>query len=130
LLGDTSFLIDLMMGDQGAVQKAERLLRESVLILVGTPSVFELYVGVGMSVRSEEEREKVVSILRSLTQLPLDPNSAVRAGLIYARKTKEGSKIDPEDAMLAGIAVENKEPLLTRNKRHFLGIEDLKIEDY
>ena len=130
MLGDTSFLIDLMMGDKGAVQTAERFLRESVPILVGTPSVFELYAGVGLSMRSEEEREKVMSTLRSLTQLPLDPNSAVRAGLIYARKMKEGSKIDPEDAMLAGIAVENKQPILTRNKRHFLGIEDLRIEDY
>ena len=28
---------------------------------------------------------------------------------------KEKAKIDPEDAMLAGIAIQNNEPLLTRN---------------
>ena len=130
MLGDTSFLIDLMLKDEGAVRKAESLLHDSVPILVGTPSVFELYVGVGLSVKSEEERDRVMATLRSLTQLPLDANSAVRAGLIYARKASAGSKIDPEDAILAGIAVENQQPVLTRNKRHFSGIDDLRIESY
>jgi hypothetical protein len=29
--------------------------------------------------------------------------------------------MDPEDAMLAGIVVENHQPLLTRNRKHFWG---------
>ena len=99
-------------------------------MLVGTPTIFELYVGVGLSVRSTEEREKILGVLKSLTQLPLDTNSAARAGLIYALRVKERMKIDPEDAMLAGIAVENHQPLLTRNRRDFSGITDLKVESY
>jgi predicted nucleic acid-binding protein len=89
-----------------------------------------LYVGVGLSGRPSQEREKILSVLRSLTQLPLDSQSAIRAGLVYAQKKKEGEKIDPEDAMIAGIAIENHETILTRNRKHFLGIPELRVEVY
>jgi tRNA(fMet)-specific endonuclease VapC len=130
MLVDTTFLVDVMRDDAGAVGKARELADGNVPVLVGAPSIFELYVGVGLSVRSAEEREKVLDVLRSLSHLPLDPQSATRAGLIYAQRAKEGTKMDPEDAMLAGIAVENSQPLLTRNRRHFSGIPDLKVEGY
>lgn len=32
--------------------------------------------------------------------------------------------------MLAGIAIENHQPLLTRNKKDFSGIPELKVEGY
>jgi predicted nucleic acid-binding protein len=129
-LADTSFIIDVMKKDTSAVRKAEQLSDASVSILVGTPTIFELYVGVGLSVRSAEEREKVLGILRSLPHLSLDAASASKAGMIYAQLVKEKTKIDPEDAMLAGIAIQNNEPLLTRNRKDFAGIPELKVESY
>lgn len=38
--------------------------------------------------------------------------------------------IDPEDAMIAGIALINNETVLTKNVEHFSRIRDLKIETY
>jgi len=119
-----------MKKDEAAVRKARDLSDASVSVLVGTPSIFELYVGVGLSVRSSEEKEKILSILRSLPHLPLDGASATRAGLIYAQRVREKTKIDPEDAMLAGIAIQNNVPLLSRNRKHFAGIPELKLETY
>jgi predicted nucleic acid-binding protein len=81
-------------------------------------------------VKSTEEREKILDALRSLTQISLDGQAASRAGLIHAQKAREGHKIDPEDSMLAGIAIESQQPILTRNKKNFSGIPDLKIIDY
>lgn len=130
MLADTSFVIDLMLNDKGAVARAKELANGSTPILVGTPTLFELYVGVGLSVKAEAEREKIQGTISSLTQVPLDASSASRAGLIYARKVREGTKIDTEDAMLAGIALEGNQPILTRNKKHFSGIPGLRVEDY
>lgn len=130
MLADTSFLIDVMVGERSAIGKAKELADASVPIMVGTPTIFELYVGVGLSVKSSEEREKILGVLRSLTQLPLDVQSATRAGLIYAQRTKESVRIDPVDAMLAGIAVENHQGLLTRNRKHFSGIPELEVVSY
>jgi tRNA(fMet)-specific endonuclease VapC len=130
LLADTTFIIDIMKNDSAAVLKAKDLSDAAVSVLVGTPTIFELYVGVGLSVKPAEERNKVLDILKSLPHLPLDAPSASRAGMIYAERLKESVKIDPEDAMLAGIAIQNNEPLLTRNRKHFTGIPDLKLENY
>ena len=130
MLADTTFIIDIMRNDESAVRKAKDLTDASISVLVGTPTIFELYVGVGLSVRSSEEREKVLSILRSLPHLSLDAASVSKAGMIYAQRVKEKTKIDPEDAMLAGIAIQNNIPLLSRNRKHFAGIPELKLETY
>jgi len=101
-----------------------------VPLLVGAPSVFELYVGVGLTSKSSGEKHKVEDALEALTQPPLDKGAARKAGVIYAQKSKEGKKIEPEDAMIAGIAVENGQPVLMRNVQDFSGIPDLKVETY
>jgi predicted nucleic acid-binding protein len=130
MLVDTSFLIDVMRNEAAATAKVRELSDGATPILVGAPTIFELYVGIGLSVRSSDERARVLEVLGSLTQFPLDAPSATRAGLIYAQRAREGTRMDPEDAMLAGIAVENHQPLLTRNRKHFSGIADLKVEGY
>jgi rRNA-processing protein FCF1 len=66
MLVDTTFLMDVMRNDVGAVEKAKELTDGNVPILVGAPTIFELYVGIGLSMRSSDEREKVLEILRSL----------------------------------------------------------------
>lgn len=129
-MADTNFIIDIMRQDRNAVQKARDLSDASISVLVGTPTIFELYVGVGLSMRTGEEKQKVLSVLKSLPHLSLDAESASKGGAIYAQRVREGMKIDPEDAMLAGIAIQNNEPLLTRNRKDFAGISDLKLESY
>lgn len=119
-----------MLNDKAAIRKAQELADTSTPLIVGAPTIFELYVGVGLSVKSQEEKVKILDVLKSLTHLPLDNQSASRAGLIYAERTRQARKIDTEDAMLAGIAIENHQPLLTRNIKDFAGISELRVESY
>lgn len=130
MLADTSFIIDLMLNDRDAITKAKEMERENVGVLVSAPTIFELYVGVGLSVRSIEEKEKILRVMHSLTTVALDSSSATRAGFVYAQKVKDGSRMNPIDALLAGIAIENHQPLLTRNRKDFVGILELKVESY
>ena len=92
MLADTSYLIDLMQDDEAAKAKAEELVSESVPVMVGTPTIFELYVGVGLAIKSSEERERVLDVIRALTQLPLDASAATRAGIVYAQKVRDGAR--------------------------------------
>ena len=119
-----------MVNEPSAVAKATEIEKRGFTISVGSPTIFELYVGVSLSKKAEEEKLKIVSILASLPQLPLDFESARAGGSIYGEKLKAGFRIDPEDAMLAGIAKVRGEIILTRNVRHFSGIEGVKIERY
>jgi len=130
VIADTSFVIDIMAKDPAAIGKARQLEREDVTIAVGSPTVFELFAGVALSRKAEEEKSKIMTILSSLPQLALDFPSAREGGMIYGEKIKTGRAIDPEDAMLAGIAKAKSEKVLTRNIKHFSGIEGVTVETY
>jgi predicted nucleic acid-binding protein len=62
--------------------------------------------------------------------LPLDLESAFLAGDIQKELIRKGEIIDPEDCMIAGIALKSNEPLLTRNLKHFKRIPGLQVETY
>ena len=62
--------------------------------------------------------------------LDLDKNSAILAAKIEADLRNNGEIIDVEDIMIAAISINNNETLVTRNKKHFERIKDLKIETY
>lgn len=54
----------------------------------------------------------------------------IEDGSIYDEKRKQGSTINPQDAMIAGIARSAGEKILTRNIKHFQGIENVSIDSY
>ena len=130
MIADTTFLIDLMIGDEAAVEKARDIESKSIPLAVTAPSVFELYVGLSLSRKAEEEKTNIMGVLESLPFLPLDSESAKVGGRIFGDKRCAGSQIDPEDAMVAGIAKVHGEKVLTRNIKHFRGVEGVSVESY
>ncbi|HEX9914699.1 MAG TPA: type II toxin-antitoxin system VapC family toxin [Candidatus Bathyarchaeia archaeon] len=130
MLADTSFIIDLMAGDDAAVEKAEEIEAKDIPLIVSAPTVFELYVGLSLSRKPDEEKSRIFAVLQSLPFLPLDYMSSQAGGRIYGDKRRSGSMIDPEDAMIAGIARVHGKKLLTRNLKHFQGIEGVNVEPY
>ena len=130
MLADTSFIIDLMIRDADAVQKAREMEAKSLPLIVSAPTVFELYVGLSLSSKPEEEKTKILAVLQSLPFLPLDYESAQAGGKVYGDKKRSGHTLDPEDAMIAGIAKVHGKKLLTRNLRHFQGIEGVNVVPY
>lgn len=130
MIADTTFLIDLMLNEPDAVNKAKEVEQKGSTIMICSPSVFELYVGVSLSKKPEAEKTKIIDLLGSLPQLPLDFESASEAGMIYGERFKSGNIMDPEDAMIAGIAKVKKERLITRNIKHFSNIKGINVEVY
>jgi tRNA(fMet)-specific endonuclease VapC len=130
LIADTSFIIDIMAKDPSAIRKAQALEETGLSIVIGTPTLFELFAGVAQSRKPEEEKSKIITTLSSISQLSLDSPSARAGGLIYGEKMRTGRTIDPEDAMIAGIAKVNAEKVLTRNTKHFSDIEGVNVENY
>ena len=127
MIADTSFLIDIMRGDELAIHKETTMEKDEVQVFLTTVSIFELRVGFNLSTKQIQERKKV---LGDVIVLPLDFESVKEAGEIYADKKRRGSPIDPEDAMIAGKCRAHGEPILTRNLNHFSGIDGVKVETY
>ncbi len=130
MIADTSYLIDVMRGDPEAIEKGRMLESYGIPICITAIAVFELYVGTGLSSKSTEEKAKVHSVISSMPAFALDFDSSREGGLIFSARKKEGMTIDAEDAMVAGIARLNHETVLTRNTRHFSGIEGVRTDSY
>lgn len=127
---DTLFLIDRMNRDAGAVSRAKNLERTGEDLRVPAPSLFELWRGVRLAAKTAQEAQSVTAVLGGFPIAPLDAAAAIRAGEVDAVIIKQSAQIDPEDAMIAGIALELGQPLLTRNGRHFSRVPGLKVESY
>ena len=125
---DTSFIVDLIRGNANAVSKAEKLQKSSESITTTAISVFEIIQGLGKA--SRKETEMVYRLFDSIIVLKLDYNAAKEAGEIQKNLKKEGREIDPEDALIAGIAKQTGEKILTKNAKHFSRIEAIKVEEY
>lgn len=126
---ETTFALDFLKGNEDAIAKMHSLVEENVSLEIATPTIFELFGGLAQLGKGEKEREKIVSLIKRLTVYSLDEESAKIAGIIDGGLTKNGLTIDPEDCMIAGIAITNNKKVLTRDG-HFERIEGLKIEVY
>jgi predicted nucleic acid-binding protein len=127
---DTNFIIDLMENKPDAVAKIEQLHQHQLPIFIASPTIFELWTGVAYGNQPEREKQKIKLIIENQRILELTKASAEEAGIINGTLQKQGQIIDPEDCLIAGIALQHNEPLLTRNIKHFQRIKRLKIETY
>ena len=127
---DTSFIIDILRGDERVRDIKGELDKGTESIAVASPTVMEMISGANLSNRQEEEKQKVYEFLSSLVILDLDRDAAIMAGTIEAGLIKKGETIDMEDIMIGAIAKKNNKVLLTKNKKHFEKIKDLRIKSY
>ncbi len=128
---DSDFLISLLRGNKEAKQKVEKLEETSKTIVTTAINVLELYIGIvavdGISGKRIETTREFIS---NLTILPLDGNSAERSAYILNSLKKIGKTIGLKDSLIAGIALEHKADILTRNIKHFERVSGLKIETW
>ena len=122
VMSDTDVLVDAIRGVQpqrsildGLVQRGE--------LMTNAVTMFELELGA----RAEAQRERMEFFLASIPILPFEELAAKRAGQIMRFLSAAGLSIDRADAMIAGIALTNGVPLLTRNIRHFERVPGLRV---
>ncbi|MFP4189229.1 MAG: PIN domain-containing protein [Halobacteriales archaeon] len=124
---DTTFLVDLLRGEDAVEEVVERANSEAVFV---TPiSVMELYEGASLAADADEKHH-VESLLDGLKEMGFDVPAAKRAGEINARLQERGQPIDAEDVMIAAVALENDQAVMTRNLDDFDKIDNLETVAY
>lgn len=111
---DSSFLIDLLGGDPGAVAKLEEVVREPLVV----PTLVYTEVAVGIEPGTELERG-FESTLEEVTIVSYDAEAARRAVDVQRQLRDRGDRIGAVDAMIAGTCLARDEPVLTRNVEEF-----------
>lgn len=129
MLLDTSFLIDLMNGDDGAVETARELETDLVQQRLSAMTLFELYYGIARATDSETERETVEEVLASKPIHPADTAVMRTAGRLSGELHNEGTPVGDGDVIIGATADVVAEPVCTRNVEEFERL-DVEIETY
>ena len=130
MLLDTSFLIDLMRGESGAIKTARELESDLVQQRVSAMTLFELFYGVERSGQPAAERDAITSVIESKPIVPADASVMRKAGRIAGRLANDGTPIDDGDVLIGATAATLEEPVLTRNVTDFERIDDVHVESY
>lgn len=122
ILADTDVLIDFLAGVEPATQHVARYAAQDRL-QTSAITCFELLTGV----REGKRGERLRRLVENIPVLPLDRTSAERAARVRQQLENRGQSIGMGDSLIAGIALANGLPLLTRNRKHFERVEELRL---
>ena len=117
---DTNIAIDFLRGD-----KKISLIKEKEDIFLTSITLCELFKGVSLSSKSENELKIVEEFVNSNEVLDLDKNASREFGNIFSKLHKIGKMIPESDLLIASIVKANNSVLVTRDKKHFenMGIQ-------
>jgi len=133
ILADTSFLIDLVDGDRGAIDRSKEL--EDEPLYLSSISVHEYLFGVYYRFsenRSLLQRKLAMAenAFNAFKTLPMSKSIARMSAMIQASLVREGRQVDINDVYIGATAVYYGAYLLTRDKEHFARIKNLKVMTY
>ncbi len=125
---DTNAVIAMMKNHACVVEHVRRIGRSELVICA--PVEAELWFGASKSLRIEENRRLLQTLLEWLPSLPFSGEPARLCGEIRADLARKGSPIGPYDLQIAAIALANDCVLVSHNTREFSRIAGLKLEDW
>lgn len=76
---------------------------------------------------TEAHYKEWTALLKGFTLLPFDEKASTTAAKIYQRLRAKNQQIDTADLLIAAIALSNKLPLATLNKKHFERVKGLNF---
>jgi predicted nucleic acid-binding protein len=118
---DTSVIIDFLAGDEQIVSAIQALTKKGT-IKTTTITEYEL-----LKHKNELKQDIAEKFLSALTVCPFDRASAKHAALLFEKLSKNGTMINDNDLLIAGITLANNEMLLTRDKK-FAYLKEAKIQ--
>jgi predicted nucleic acid-binding protein len=127
-LADTSFVVDLMRRDRGALKRYAGFEQQGIALSTTAITAMELYKGAYVSGNSNN-LIKVRTLLELFTFLPVDETICEVFGRIAAGLFITGKPIGDFDEVIAAIALCNDGEIITRDQ-HFETIPGLKVIGY
>ncbi|MFB6099989.1 MAG: PIN domain-containing protein [Candidatus Nanohalobium sp.] len=129
---DTSFVIDLMKGEKKALNKLEELKENEVSVRITSLTGYELYLGVKNLDKPEKEKDKIEAFMDKVLgeRVPYRWDHGKKSAEIQSKLKDQGEMIDLPDILIASVAAETGEKILTRNGKHFEKVEGIEVESY
>jgi tRNA(fMet)-specific endonuclease VapC len=130
-LFDTDSLSNILKKNPSALLIEKLMTLPGELQFTTSINISEIYFGAYRSVN----RKKILQayekkVFPNLNILPFDTGSGKIYGRVKAQLEKKGLPKSEPDLRIAAIAIQHSMVLVTGNKRHFIDIPGLKIEDW
>lgn len=129
MIEDTTFVIDVLRGDEEALSFLEIIEGENRPEKLSSITVLELYEGFERNGQPERGR-RALGVLDTKHVVDADETVMRRAGQLSGGLIAEGRQIDREDCIIAATALLQNEPVVTRNVDHFDRIDALDVRTY
>lgn len=135
ILADTTFIIDLINSESGAIAKAKLIDEDQIMIFISSITVQEYLRGIYYKFHSDEDllQKKLYAAESDLARfqtIDFDYRIAKIASSIDADLTINGKQVGLADVIISATAKFYDLMVLTRNSDHFNRIKDLKVEEY
>lgn len=127
---DTTFLIDILHNEEGAVKKASSLKDEQ--FMTTSINIFEMCVGIFK--RKEDggkEFEQFRELINAIEVHNIDVDSAVLAGMTSGNLLRQGKTVSGMDCLIGGaMLAKGCNTIVTRDATHFQRMKGIKVETY
>lgn len=130
MIQDTSFIIDLLRGNDDAEDLLDIIESEPRPQKVSSITILELYEGVARAGTPEQKRREIIDVLESKHVVDADHEVMRKAGKLSGDLINTGQQIEREDCIIAATGLLHDEPVVTRNTDHFERIDDLDVRSY
>jgi tRNA(fMet)-specific endonuclease VapC len=127
---DTSVLVALIRKDQAAIDGLTAEAERGGTVSTTVVNLCELYSGAYGSENPQKELVKVQDVVSDLGLLELDAGAAKRYGELVNDAALRRAPIGDFDLVIASIALEQGEKLVTRNVEHFSRVPGLATEQW
>ena len=114
ILLDTSVIFDHLNGRRGRTEYLDHLVEQGHLLAACPVNITEVYAGIRPGEEPATKR-----FLDCLEFLPITREIASTAGLLRRDWRQKGHTLSYTDVTIAAVALTNKLPLLTDNRKHF-----------
>jgi tRNA(fMet)-specific endonuclease VapC len=127
---DTSVLVALIRKDRAAIDGLTAEAGRGGTVSTTVVNLCELYSGAFGSKNPQKELAKVQDLVSELKVLELGVGAAKRYGELHNDATLKRAPIGDFDLIIASIALEQEEKLVTRNVKHFSRVPGLVTEEW
>lgn len=125
---DSDVIIAIFRGDKELAKKISNINPDDVFFTAIT--LCELFKGAYKSKQKEKSLELIYNFAGNYHMAGLSLNACEMFGKDSDFLSRAGKQTQEFDLLTASIAKENSLILVTRNRRHFENVPDLKIEEW
>jgi tRNA(fMet)-specific endonuclease VapC len=126
---DTDILSLFLRGEPAVVSCFAAYLQAFDRLNISIITYYEILSGLRYR-DANKQLERFLELIHNNNLLPLTVDACGIAAMLYADLRKQGNPIDDIDLLIAGIALENKLVIATRNVGHFNRVQGLAVEDW